>query len=118
MTLNIEASREQNVIYGNVSDSEGNVVGFTIYNEEGKIVLCVSGVGNISKKVYHMFSEFLKEYGEAKTATITFPSVEDAGSKRLKGNVWLCSKWTLKSTVTVEHVLNAVYLFCKANAKQ
>ena len=40
MTLNIEASREQNVIYGDVSDNEGNVVSFTIYNEEGKIILC------------------------------------------------------------------------------
>ena len=114
MTLNIEASRKQNVIYGDVLDNEGNTVSFTIYNEEGKIILCVSGVGKISKKVYHMFSEFLRKYGEAKTATITFPSVEDAGSKRLKGNVWLCSKWTLKGNVTVNDTLNAIYSFCKA----
>ena len=117
MTLNIEASKEQNLVYGNVSDNEGNSASFTVYNEEGNIILCVSGVGNISKKVYHMFSEFLKEYGEAKSATLTFPSVEDAGSKRLKGNVWLCSKWVLKSNVAVEDVLDAVYSFCKVGSK-
>ncbi len=110
----IKASKEEGRVLGEVFDEKGNNVVFAAYGEHGHLVLCISGGNVISKDVYNMFSNFIEKFGYAVSATITFPSIEDAGSKRLKGNVWLCSKWMLKAENTIEKVLDAIYYFCKA----
>ncbi len=110
--FSIKVSKSEGRVFGEVSDEKGNEVDFVVYGEGDALVLCVSGDNVISKNVYNILSNFMKEVGNVISASITFPSVEDAGSKRLKGNVWICSRWVLKENRSVEDALNSLYSLC------
>jgi len=115
--FSIKVSRNKKRVFGEVSDEKGNEVDFVVYGEGGELVLCVSGDNVISKNVYNILSNFMRELGNVVSASITFPSIEDAGSKRLRGNVWICSRWVLKENRSVEDALNSLYSFCNTSIR-
>jgi len=111
--FSVKVSKSEGKVFGEASDGKGNEVDFVVYGEGDTLVLCVSGDNVISKNVYNMLSNFVKEFGNAVSASITFPSAEKM--QVLKGNVWICSRWVLKENRDVRDVLNSLYLLCRSN---